>query len=183
MKVMSGSSKIIRYWAYAGVIAIIILGSLWHYVYNWTGEVALSGLIAPVNESVWEHLKMGYWALVIFSVPEYFFLKQKVNNYFLAKFIGVMALELTILIIYCSYTFFTKNHILWIDIASFVSGAIVCQVLIYNIYNKRPVSKIIDYSGLAAFISIALIFGITTRYPPHFGIFRDKNTNSYGINK
>jgi Flp pilus assembly pilin Flp len=180
---MPDRSKMIRYWAFGGVIAIISSGSLWHYLYNWTGEATLSGLIAPVNESVWEHLKMGYWALVIFSVPEYFFLKQKVNNYFLAKFIGAMTLEITILIIYYSYTFFTDTHIFWIDITSFVTGAFACQVLILTIYNKRPVSKIVDYSGLAAFISIALIFGITTLHPPHLGIFRDKNTDEYGINK
>jgi hypothetical protein len=43
--------------ATAGV-AIVIAGTLLHFVYGWSGQNALAGLVSPVNESVWEHTKL-----------------------------------------------------------------------------------------------------------------------------
>ena len=117
----------VKKWSLAGVIVLIVLGSILHYVFSWTGEATMAGLLLPVNESVWEHLKMGYWALVLFSVFEYPQLKDKVNNYFLAKLAGIIALELTILIIFYTYSSLTEKNIVWIDISSYVFGAIMCQ--------------------------------------------------------
>ena len=37
--------------------AIVIAGTLLHFVYGWSGRNLLVGLVSPVNESVWEHTK------------------------------------------------------------------------------------------------------------------------------
>jgi len=80
----------VRRWSFTGFIAITLLGFLLHYLYEWSGSSGLIGLFVPVNESVWEHLKLGYWSIVLFSIPEYFQIRNSVNNYFLAKLIGVV---------------------------------------------------------------------------------------------
>lgn len=36
------------------------LGTVWHFLYNWL-PVPLVGLVAPVDESVWEHLKLLFF--------------------------------------------------------------------------------------------------------------------------
>lgn len=40
-----------------GILFTMILGSLSHFFYGWSGDFFLVGLFSPVNESVWEHLK------------------------------------------------------------------------------------------------------------------------------
>jgi hypothetical protein len=42
----------------AGLVWLIVVGTAWHFVYVLSGSSALVGLVAPVNESVWEHTKL-----------------------------------------------------------------------------------------------------------------------------
>jgi hypothetical protein len=41
-----------------GFVLVAVVGTLWHYVYDLSGSSWLVGLVAPVNESVWEHTKL-----------------------------------------------------------------------------------------------------------------------------
>ena len=47
-----------RIWSW--ILAVVLLGTLWHFAYAISGDAYFVGLIAPVNESVWEHLKIVY---------------------------------------------------------------------------------------------------------------------------
>jgi len=166
-----------------GVIFIIIVGAALHFTFELSGNNPIVGAFSAVNESVWEHLKLGYWALVMFSIPEYFFINKSVNNYFLAKLTGIIALELTVLIIFYGYFLFTRRSIFWINIASFVLGALACQYTVYRIYHLASVSNQIAIISLAGLLLIPILFGILTLYPPHYGIFKDKRDHVFGINK
>lgn len=170
-------------WIYTGAIAIIVAGSLLHFVFEWSGESTIVALIAPVNESVWEHLKMGYWSLFIFSLFEWRKLKIQFNNYFLAKFLGILALEFTIIFIHYSYIFLAKHSNLWVDISSYVLGAIICQVILFKVIQLKPIHALINKASLAGIISLGILLGITTFYPPHHKIFKDSRNDTYGIRK
>ena len=43
-----------------GWIGTVLLGIGLHALYTWR-PIPLLGLFSPVNESVWEHLKLLYW--------------------------------------------------------------------------------------------------------------------------
>lgn len=171
----------LKHWRLAGIITTIILGFLLHYLFSWTDRSKVIGLFAPVNESIWEHLKLGYWSVVLFSLIEYLQIKHSINNYFLAKTIGILTLELTILFIYYGYTFIIGIDIFWIDISSYILGAIICQYLTYIFFKRKPYSKFINNISLCAFIGIGILFAITTYNPPHIALFKDNNNNTYGI--
>ena len=47
----------------AGILCVSILGTLLHFTYRWSGRNPLIGLIAPVNESVWEHMKLLFFPM------------------------------------------------------------------------------------------------------------------------
>ena len=53
-----------------GFLGITVVGALLHNAYLCTAPFPLFALIATVNESVWEHLKMGYWAVLIYALIE-----------------------------------------------------------------------------------------------------------------
>ena len=44
----------------AAALICAVLGTLWHFLYDWF-PCALTALLCPVNESVWEHLKLLYF--------------------------------------------------------------------------------------------------------------------------
>lgn len=170
-------------WNLTGIFVLTVLGFLLHFLFQWTGNSKIIGLIAPVNESVWEHLKLGYWAVMLFSIVEYPQINQSVHNYFFAKTVGVLALEFTIVIIFYGYTFFSARAILLIDILSYVIGVILCQYVSYKVLSLQTFPWRIQSLSLAIFIGIAVLFAVTTYYPPHYRIFLDTNNNTYGINK
>lgn len=126
---------------------------------------------------------MGYWSVVLFSIVEFFHLKNGVNNYYFAKFNGFIILEMTILVIYYSYTFIVGRNILFMDIFSFIVGVVLCQYLTYSLFKLKPFSMLLNRASLVAFMAIGILFGVITYYTPHAAIFMDKRTKTYGINK
>jgi hypothetical protein len=164
-----------------GFIFIVLVGSLLHFVYAWSGSSGIIGFFAPVNESVWEHLKMGYWSVILLSLIEYPKLRSAANNYFLAKTAGILALEFTILIVYYSYTWILDKNIFIIDILSYILGALLCQQISSYLMRIEKFPDLIRKVGLGLLIIIGLILGLTTYYTPHLPIFKDHNRNAYGI--
>ena len=53
-----------------GVPAIVAGGVLLHFLYEWSGHRRPIALLWPVNESVWENLKMPYWPLLVVTCVE-----------------------------------------------------------------------------------------------------------------
>lgn len=176
---MTGLNK----WRTAGILTLTLAGFFLHYVYSWSGNSRIIGLIAPVNESVWEHLKLGFWAAVLFSAVEYRPIKNKVSNYFFARMTGILTLELTILSIFYSYTLVSGHSILWIDIMSYVLGVIACQYITHAFFRRRPLPAFLNRLGLAIIIVLGILFAVLTFYPPHSGLFKDPHGHSYGIMK
>lgn len=112
----------IKKWELWGILWIIIVGSLLHFTYEWSNKSPIVGAFSAVNESVWEHLKLGYFPLLFFSMIEYWFIRNKANSIFLAKSVGIISMELFIVIVFYSYTSITKKPLLFMDIGSFVDG-------------------------------------------------------------
>ncbi|MFA6296477.1 MAG: DUF6512 family protein [Patescibacteria group bacterium] len=176
---MKTNKKIIN-WEIASTLFVIFFGSFLHFIYQISNNSEFVALFAPVNESVWEHLKLGFWALFIFMILEYFFINKLVHNFFLAKFLGIIAMELTIVIIFYSYTFFTKESILFVDISSFIIGAILCSLVCLKFY-KFKLKTNFDSVAAIGLILIAFTFMVLTFFPPQVPIFFDKTVNQYGI--
>ena len=44
-----------------GIIFTVITGTLLHFVYDLSNGNPVVGLFAPINESVWEHLKLLFY--------------------------------------------------------------------------------------------------------------------------
>lgn len=177
---MPKQNKKIIYWEIASTLFIIFFGSFLHFVYQLSHNSKIAALFTPVNESVWEHLKLGFWALFIFLILEYFFINKLVRNFFLAKFLGIIALELTIIIIFYSYTAILKESILAIDIGSYILGTIICSLICLKIYQIK-LKNIFDPIAAIGLILIAIVFMVLTFYPPHLPIFLDETLNQYGL--
>jgi hypothetical protein len=168
-------------WELIGMIFIILVGSLFHFVFELSGNFPPVGAIAAVNESVWEHLKLGYWPLVFFSIIEYKFLKDKAKNIGLAKLLAAITIILTIIIIFYSYTAILGEDILIIDILSFVIAIIVGQIVSYKVLSSSQFSNWINLISWTLFIILGVLFVVFTYFPPELFLFEDPLTGLYGI--
>ena len=60
--------KNIRSWLIAGFIFTAVFGTFSHFFYGWSNENPLIGLISPVNESTWEHMKLVFPPVLLWSL-------------------------------------------------------------------------------------------------------------------
>jgi len=97
---VSNKEKKVLYWEIIGILFVTILGALSHFIFEWSGQWKPIGGFFPVNESVWEHLKLPFWPLMIFLLIEYNFIKEDSNNLLIGKAIAALISIATILIVY-----------------------------------------------------------------------------------
>jgi hypothetical protein len=85
------SVSLLRY-EVAGIIFIVLLGSFLHLAYEFSGSSPLVAVIAAVNESVWEHLKLAYWPALFYMILELVFLRGLPRNFVAAKTAGILTM-------------------------------------------------------------------------------------------
>lgn len=168
-------------WELVGIIVISVLGSLLHFAFEWSGGWKPLGVIAAVNESVWEHLKIGFWPALFYGIFEYPFLKKLTDNFIIAKASGIYAIPAVIVVLFYSYTAATGQEILIVDISIFVIAIAIGQVVSYKILTRHKLTAWLNKLGLALVVALAVAFGVFTYFPPELPIFRDPITATYGI--
>ncbi len=119
-------NKVLK-WQIYGFVFISIMGSLDHFLFELSGYFYPVGAVAAVNESVWEHLKLAYWPLVLFAIFEYRYIKKESKNFLPAVAVAAYVMPAYIVIIFYSYTAITGYSILAVDLLTFYSCAFVGQ--------------------------------------------------------
>jgi hypothetical protein len=173
--------KNILIWQIAGAGSLLIVGSLLHFAYEWSGNSPIVGVFSAVNESVWEHLKLGFWSLFLYSAVEYWFIRRKTHNYLAAKAAGILTLQIFIVAFFYIYTAIAREEIFILDILSYVVGCVLCQMVSYRILRTAKPVNPLNAAGILVLALHAIALGVFTFMPPKLPIFRDAGTGGYGI--
>jgi len=176
------NKKVLR-WDLIGIAVISVLGSVLHFAFEWSGEWEPVGVIAAVNESVWEHFKIGFWPALFYSIFEYRFLRKSTNNFAIAKAAGIYVIPIAIAVLFYSYTAIIGKEIFIVDILIFVIAVGLGQLTSYRILTLKPLPNILHGFGIFLIVILAVAFGLFTFYPPRLPIFQDALTGGYGILK
>ena len=168
-------------WELQGIIFVFLLGALLHFVFEWSGESRIVGLIASVNESVWEHFKQGFWPMCIYSAIEYKFLRGRSNNFLTAKAAAVYLIPTITGLVFYGYTAIIGKEILMVDIVIFLVAIIIGQLTSYKIMTSARLPMYTNFISPIFIMLLALVLMLFTFYPPHLPIFLDGNTGTYGI--
>lgn len=164
--------KNIKVWFIVGFIFTAVFGTLSHFFYDWSGQNPLIGLISPVNESTWEHMKLVFFPVLIWS----FFIPSRTRDKFPAfrpaflfgGFLGTLAVP----VLFYTYSGILGRNIAWVDIAIFfisVFLTFVCAWVLHRserIYKKRTVIYILT-------VLFLIFFFLFTFLPPDIGLFAD----------
>jgi hypothetical protein len=168
-------------WELIGIIVISLLGSVLHFLFELSGEWLPVGVIAAVNESVFEHLKLTFWPTILYGVVTYRILKNYTGNFIVAKAAAVYIMPLTIIVLFYAYTTLTGWESLAIDITIFILAIVAGQLASYKILSLKNLPRWLKWLSLAFLVILAVIYGLFTFYPPHVDFFMDSATGTYGI--
>ena len=138
-----------------GFIWSIVFGTMLHFLYGWTGENRVVGLYAAVSESTWEHLKLLFFPVLLYTVWEYIWLGHRWKGYVQVRAEGVLLGMLTITALFYTYTGICGRHWLWADILTFVLGAAVTAYYTWK-YARRGRGSSVFGAVVLAVIASAL---------------------------
>ncbi len=158
-----------------GILFSVGLGVLLHFTYQWSGYNRIVGYFSNVNESTWEHLKLLFVPVTLFSVTQWFFERKKHPEFLLSRTISLLAGMLWIISAFYTVSgIIGKTDISAANIAIFVIGVIITfvltEIIMKSIFNAPRYSDVIAFILLIIF---ALLFAVWTYDPPSIGLFAE----------
>ena len=169
----------IRNFQIISIIFIFILGTLLHFTYILSGKSNIVSIFSSVNESVWEHLKLLYFPMIITIIIGYFYLGKDVKNFICSKTIGIIISLIFTVTFFYTYTGIIGKNIAIIDIFSFFISAILGEFVSYLLMiNNIKCNKFVS---IILLIILFVSFVIFTFYPLNIALFKDPITGQYGI--
>ena len=163
------------------IIIAFILSFPIHFIYD-IFPCYFTSIIAPVNESIWEHMKIIYTSILLSSIIEYFIYKKKkinTNNFILSIPISSILGIIFYLIIYLLIDLFIPHNFLIAIIIMFITY-IFSNIISYTIINKKEIPNQKEL-GISLILINYIIFTHLTYYPPNNYLFIDQITNTYGV--
>lgn len=164
--------KELRNYTIAGILFVLAAGTLSHFIYEWTGENTLAGLFVPVNESTWEHMKLIFFPMLLYS----FFLKHKLESKFpcitSALPFGILCGTLLIPVLFYTYTGILGFHVFFLDLATFFFSVLLAFYAVFRLSSSCCIQKFSPalYGLLCLFFLCFLLFSY---FPPNIGIFAE----------
>ena len=155
----------------SSAIFTLILGTLLHFTYGWSGNNRLIGAFSAINESVWEHLKLLFFPMLITAIIGYFYIGKDVKNYLCAKTLGILAGMAFIVTFYYTYSGILGNNVAIIDIFSFIIGTVLVEYATYRLINSKI--KCNRLLAIRVLVVFAVLFIVFTYNTPNLGIFED----------
>lgn len=160
---------------------LFLVGSIFHFIFNWFGSPFFLAPFFPVNESIWEHTKLLVFPLFLFYLVYYYLYK---NKYFLDKEIWFTSLLMSLIssvlimiIFYYTYSGILGKNISIINIFSLLLALLVGQLIGLRTYKN---GKKLSFKSLLFFFSFLFLFYlIMTFYPFKIPIFYDMNSHKY----
>ncbi len=161
--------------------AAIGLGFLSHFAFDFSGKNYFVGLFVPVNESIWEHLKLLFFPFIITMFFEYFIYGKRVYSFFSSKFLGLIIGIISIITNYYTAIGAFGIDSMALNIGIFILSVIIAYAVSYMRILRNPKAAGGLWETTAIFLMGILftLFMTFTYYPPHIPLFLDPNSMRY----
>lgn len=164
--------KQLKLFTIIGIIFVIITGSLSHFLYNWTGNNYIIGLFTPVNESIWEHMKLVFFPMLIYSVFMIFIFREKYPCITSSLCLGILTGTLLIPICHYAYIYIIGKDIFIFDIAIFIVSVLIAFLLSYKYALSCALQPYTVFPmGLVCILLVCFV--VFTYHPPAIRLFED----------
>jgi len=169
-------------WQLVGFFVSCILGTLLHFLYEWTDGSILTAPFSGVNESTWEHMKLLYFPLLIFMLIEGRYFKEY-DAFRWVKLIGMLVGLITIPMLFYTYNGAFGKSPDWLNITFFFISAALTFFVETLLFKKGNIRGSANWIPILIILLIGATFVLFTFNTPQLPIFRDPISKTYGLNK
>lgn len=170
------------FWELGGFLFVGVLGTLLHFVYEWSGGSALAAWFSAVNESTWEHMKLLFAPVFLFSLVQICLMGRNYPNLPAVRALSALTGVALIPVLFYTYTGVLGRNINWVDIAIFFLADLGAFALDFWLLRRgRLSSRWAQLLGLAVLWGLAFCFVWCTFRPVRLPLWQDPVTGIYGI--
>lgn len=162
-----------------GVLFVLSVGTLAHFLYDWSGGNAFAGLFVPVNESVWEHMKLLFFPMLLYALFMISRLKTEIPCLPSALWAGVLAGTFSIPFLYYVYTSICGRDIFLLDLAAFLISVLMAFLTAFKLASScraKTFNALAGPLGIVLGCAVCILFLCFlwfSYHPPKAEIFRD----------
>ena len=163
-----------------GVIIAFLIAFPLHFLYDKFPSL-LTSIIAPVNESIFEHMKIIFGSILFSGIIQKIIVIKKdlkYNNICISNVIsGLLSIFIFLAIFLPVYLVIGENFVVTI-IIMFITF-IISQLITIYIINKKNMK--LENVAIILTILVYIIFGVLTYFPINNFLFTDPITKQLGI--
>jgi len=164
-------------------IFIFIMGFVFYFAFGWISELKPIAFLFSVNKSIWEYCKIGFFPALIFTILQYFLIKNNSKNYIIARGTQLILFPILTIVLYYSYTGIMGFELLILNIIVFIISIIFTQLISYKIQKLERFSFKAVCTVVVVVLLFIFAFIIMTYNPKHIPLFIDQKTQTYGIHE
>ena len=158
-----------------GMIGVGVLGTLFHFAYDFTGQNRFIGLFVAIGESTWEHMKLMFFPMLLLTgilVPRW---RETYANVDLILNLGNLAATWLIPVLFYTYRGILGYGVSLIDISTFYISELLAFFLMLHLikYCGNPFLKKLTYASYILILLQGIAFLWFTYHPPGLGIFAE----------
>lgn len=167
-------------WRRVSILFNIIIGTLLHFIYDWSGGNSIVGIFGAINESVWEHTKLLFWPAFIFSTVEFFYVGKYYSNYFVGRATSLCIGIFMIISMFYTYSGAIGDNFLVIDILIFIISVMISQYIAYKIIVSRyKTGSLLNLLSLVTTMLLVFAYVFFTSNPPQIPLFKEAFSRLY----
>jgi hypothetical protein len=164
-------------WEIAGGTVVLLVGAFLHFAYELAGFQGPAAIIGSVNESTWEHMKLFVWPGLGYAVTQHAFLRQRLNNFWLAHASALWLTTLANIVAFYAYV----GVVVPISGKGTLAGTIVTAIVgiaigrwsayrLLRAPERGPRSRLIGIGLILLLLAMVVLF---TYAPPHIFLFEN----------
>ena len=155
------------------IIFTSVMGTLLHFAYDLSNQSAFFALFSAINESVWEHMKLLFFPMLVFAWIESRSFAGEYESFWCVKLIGIVSGLVMIPTLFYTYTGvfgLTKD---FINIAIFFLVVAFTYILETRLLKQGKVPCRFPKAAVALLLVIAVAFVVFTFNPPGIPLFKE----------
>lgn len=176
-------NKSLSFWQIIGFIFTAISGVILHFLFDWTGKSVIVAPFSAVNESIFEHMKLLFFPMFIFSIIESRYIRKEYESFWCVKLIGILLGILLIPVLYYTINGVFGNTPDWVNISIFFIIAGFSYWLEAKLLKDYTITCNYPQKALFVLFLVAVLFILFTFMTPQIPLFKDPITNTYGYNR
>ncbi|MDE5590376.1 MAG: hypothetical protein K2J60_14755 [Acetatifactor sp.] len=165
--------KSLLLWQLAGFVFTSAAGTLLHFVYEWSSQSILFAPFSAVNESIWEHMKLLFFPMLIFAFAESHYIGRQYPSFWYVKLAGIVSGLTLVPVLYYTYTGAFGVSADWFNIAIFFLAAAAAYLPETRFLKHGSRFCLSTQTSLTLLCIIALSFVVFTFVPPSIPLFQD----------